>query len=143
MEGIAIGISIAALFVSILAPLFEYWWNKRLNKHNLTAEYFMKVYGEILYKDLPIAHEYIHFSNDLLSGTDKMLEVLRNIRQRSIYFKTVDSEYYKKLLLLVQGLEDFIVNTSEHMTTTQFNEFYNGVDARLEEIYKHMGTKNI
>ena len=57
MDVIALVISICAFIVSVLVPIFEFLWNNKMNKHNLEAEYFREMYGEIMYQKIPKALE--------------------------------------------------------------------------------------
>lgn len=143
MEVIAIVISICAFIVSVFVPIFEFLWNQKMNKHNLEAEYFRDMYGEIMYQKIPTALEYFHFDGNKISGTDSMLDVLREIRVRSLYFKVADETFFNKLKSAVQDLEDYIVKTPDEMTTQQFTTFYAIVTQKIDVIYMSMSNKYI
>ncbi len=148
MGEIAIGISIAALVVSIISPIFEFFWNRKMNTQNLSSEYFMNIYGELIFNDLPIAREYIHFDGSKITGTDRMITALRTMRQRSIYFKRTQPLFYEKIIQEIQALEDYLVNTNAVADNDKFVAFHNKVDEHLETIlacisdtYLGKGTK--
>ena len=143
MDVIALVISICAFIVSVLVPIFEFLWNNKMNKHNLEAEYFREMYGEIIYQKIPKALEFFHFDGKKIYGTDNMLEVLREIRTRSLYFKVTDKMFFDELKRTVQDLEDYIVQTPDEMTTVQFATFYATVNQKIEVIYARMSNKYI
>lgn len=143
MDVIALVISICAFIVSVLVPIFEFLWNNKMNKHNLEAEYFREMYGEIMYQKIPKAIEYFHFDGKKIYGTDNMLDVLREIRTRSLYFKVTDKLFFDELKRTVQDLEDYIVQTPDEMTTVQFATFYATVNQKIEVIYARMSNKYI
>lgn len=143
MDVAALVISICAFIVSILVPIFEFLWNNKMNEHNLEAEYFREMYGEIMYQKIPKALEYIYYDGERISGTDNILDVLREIRLRSLYFKVTDNVFFEKLKCSVQDLEDYIVNTKDEMSTMQFSSFYSTVMQNIDMIYKNMSEKYI
>lgn len=140
MDIIAIVVSICALLVSILSPAFEFYWNKKMNVQNLTAEYFREIYGKIIYEDIPINREYIHFDGNELSGTENLIDTLRTIRGRSVYFKIANNNFYNNLISHLQGLEDYLVQTPNQMTSSQFANFHKKVDEYLEKIYSDISN---
>lgn len=143
MEVVALVVSICAFIVSIAVPIFEFIWNQKMNKQNLEAEYFREMYGEIMYQKIPAALAYFHFDGHKISGTDMMLNVLREIRIRSLYFKVVDKPFFDKLKKSVQDLEDYIVQTPDEMETAQFTTFYETVNQKIATIYLNMSNKYI
>ncbi len=143
MEIVALVISICAFLVSIVVPIFEFLWNQKMNRHNLEAEYFKDTYGEILYNNIPKAIQYIHYDGKKVSGTDNIIDVLRDIRVRSVYFKVADETFYKRIKGAVQDLEDFIITTDENMSSAQFASFYGAINEKIEIIYKNMSDKYI
>ena len=140
---IAIIVAILALIVSILSPIIEFICNKKINRINLSAEYFKDVYGTILHQDIPVALNYLHYDGQKLSGTNKLIDVLRELRTKSLYFKVVNGSFYKKLLSSIQNLEDYIVSTDDTMTSMQYYTFLENVIKKIEDIYIHMNNQYI
>lgn len=141
MEIAALVISICAMLVSIVTPIFEYIWNKKMNRNNLEAEYFREIYGDILYQDMPLSLGYIHFDGKYVTGTDKLIEVLRSLRTRSVYFKISDKQYYDKLIQTIQDLEDYIVSLPSEMTSGEFAAKYSIIIEKNDSIYECMSSK--
>lgn len=140
-NGIAIGLSVAAIIVSILSPLFEYWWNNRLNRVNTATQYFEKIYGKYLFEDLPLAREYIHYDGNKVTGTDKMIDVLRNMRVKSKYYEYVDAKFYKEFKGELQSLEDSLVMINDNVSDRAYQEFYNKLDNNISRIYSMTSKK--
>lgn len=132
---IAITISIIALIISIVSPAFEYWWNTKINTLNLESQYFMTIYGKYIMEDLPNAREHIHFNNNKLSGTDEVVDVLRNIRKSSIFFKCYKTNFYSNLISSLQTFEDFLVMTETTMSNDQFADFHSKCNTYIDNIY--------
>lgn len=143
VEIIALVVAICAFLVSIAAPIFEFIWNNKMNRHNLKAEYFRNIYGEILYQEVPMALNYIHYNGNEVSGTDKLCDVLRNIRNRSVYFKVVDETFFNKLKSALQDLEDYLIQSPEKMSSSEFATFYAVINSKIEIIYKYMSDTYI
>ena len=139
-SGVAIGISIAALAVSIISPVFEYFWNKKMNERNLASEYFKELFAPIIYEGLPKAREYIHFSGQEITGVEELEKVLRTIRQKLIYFKKSKPEFYKELLEVIQECENYIITKSGKADSTAFIEFHNNIDEYVEKIYLYINN---
>lgn len=131
---IAILISLVALLVSIFTPAFEYWWNKKMNKANLSADYYLNLYGKHLFDDMPKAREFLHFSDNELSGVDKLIEVLREIRTKSLYFKKRNNSFYKKLCENLQNFEDYLVSNEGKMSQDKFIDFSGKVNTYMCDI---------
>lgn len=138
--GIALGISIAALVISIIVPIFEYMWNKKINERNLSSEYFKALFSDIIYVDLPKAREFIHFNGELITGTEKLEEVMRLLRQKLIYFKKSNPEFYKGLIEEIQHFENHLVTQSGKADSSAFATFYDKVDEYIEKIYIYINN---
>lgn len=139
-SGIAIGISICALVVSIISPFFEYAWNKKINEKNLASEYFKEIFGDVIYIELPRAREYIHFDGNVISGTEELEKVMRKLRQKLIYYKKSDPNFYDGLLTVIQNFENHLVVQAVKVDSGSFAEFYNKVDDYIEQIYTYINS---
>lgn len=138
--GIALGISICALIISIIVPIFEYLWNKKMNERNLSSEYFKALFSDIIYVELPKAREYVHFNGEIITGTDKLEEVMRLLRQKLIYFKKSNPDFYNCLIEEIQNFENHLVTKSGKADNSAFASFYNEVDEKIEKIYTYINS---
>ncbi len=139
-SGIAIGVSITALVVSIISPIFEYWWNKKLNERNLASEYFKNLFGDVVLIELPKAREFLHFDGVIISGTEELEKVLRLLRQKLIYFKKSNPEFYSGLLKEIQNFENHLVSNSGPADASSFAQFYNKADEYIEKIHVYINN---
>lgn len=147
MEKISIVISIIALIISFFSPLFEYWWSKKLNKINIEAEYFDKVYTDFLMIQLPEARLKISYIEESIGGIDDYIDTLRNMRKKSIYFKFANETFYQSLLKKIQELENLIVLSSgKKCEANEYANFTLEFDKLERSIYNcicngHLGKK--
>lgn len=137
MRELPIWISIIALIVSVASPYFEYKWNQKMNKNNLEAEYFRKIYSSFLMKEIPEARLFMHYNHNKLSDVDSLTQVLRKIRQESIYFKYNNRNFYDELLDKLQILEDdLVLSEGRDMDNDTYVEFYKRSEREIEAIYE-------
>ena len=139
-------LSVLAIMISVCSVIFEYFWNQKINRTNLEADFFKDIYGEYLMKKIPEARNVIHYNNQVVSDTDDLINVLNDIRQSSLFFKYKDKEYYKTLCDNLQGLEDKLVKKTGKMNDDDYAEFIQEINTDIEGIYdiimkKYVGKK--
>lgn len=139
-------LAVLAIIISIVSVIFEYFWNQKINKTNLEADFFKDIYGEYLMKSIPEARNVIHYNNQIVSQTDDLISVLNDIRRSSLFFKYNDKKYYQTLCQKLQQLEDKLVKKSGKMTDDDYAEFIQDINTDIEEIYsiimkKYVGKK--
>lgn len=139
-------LSVLAIIISIGSVISEYFWNQKINRTNLEADFFKDIYGEYLMRKIPEARNVIHYSNQVVSDTDDLINVLNDIRQSSLFFKYKDKEYYKTLYDNLQGLEDKLVKKTGKMNDDDYAEFIQEINTDIEDIYdiimkKYVGKK--
>lgn len=139
-------LSMLALFISLGTAAFEYFWNIKINKTNLESEFVMDIYREFLIVKIPEARNYIHYGDEVLRDTDKLVDVLNEIRHASLFYKYKDKAYYHHLCKKLQLLEDKLIMGTGSMTNDEFVMFNNELNGSIEEIYsiimkKYKGEK--
>lgn len=139
-------LSVLAMIISVGSIIFEYFWNQKINRTNLEADFFKDIYGEYLMKRIPEARNVIHYNNQIVSDTDDLINVLNDIRQASLFYKYKDKEYYKLLCNELQGLEDKLVQKTGKMADDDYAEFIQEINTDIEGIYdiimkKYIGKK--
>ncbi|MDO4170324.1 MAG: hypothetical protein Q4D45_10530 [Lachnospiraceae bacterium] len=136
LDIIAIVVSIIAIVVSVITFVSQKQQDKKLNTINLEAEYFSDIYKEHLIKNIPNARRYIAFVQGKLSGTQKMIDVLKAIQQDSYYYCYKEPEFYEKMQKKVQDFEDYLSsNTGHSYTGEQQTEVLLKIKIYIEEIY--------
>lgn len=128
-------LSVIAIIISIGSIFFEYFWNQKINRTNLEADFFKDIYGVYLMKKIPEARRIIHYNNNNISDTDDLIRVLNEIRQDSLFYKYKDKDYYKLLCKNLQGLEDKLVEKTGRMSDDDYAEFIQEINTDIENIY--------
>ncbi len=86
--------------------------------------------------DIPKAQRKIYVNESGIIQDDKdFIKLLNKIRNKSLYFKYTDKDFYDKLVKNLQDLEDFIINRSNTPIVDR-NNFLKSVNDKVEELYK-------
>lgn len=136
-------LSVLAIIISVASIIFEYFWNQKINRTNLEADFFKDIYGEFLMKKIPEARNVIHYNNNEVSGTDDLIDVLNDIRHSSLFFKYKDKRYYQLLRDQLQELEDKLVKKTGKMGDDDYAEFVQEINQDIEKIYDTIMNKYI
>ena len=136
LSGIAIGIS-------IIVAIMTFRSDAKRQKTELEAVYFKEIYQKTLIKDIPDARGYIRFEKDgKLAGTDPLIDELKNIMQISRYFLYIDGAFYSELKENVQNLEDYLVNNTDKVYSSEEEaSVHIKIHTQLEKIYKIISDK--
>lgn len=130
-------LSVIAIIISIGTPVFEYLYNRRVNDINIAAHYFDAVYEEYLLVRIPNCRIKIERkSNGEVSGIDEFIELLREIRKKSLYFKFTKEDFYKEVYALIQELEDELVTLEEQVDNEKYKKFQISMDSKIRDIYE-------
>ncbi|MBS6519074.1 MAG: hypothetical protein KH359_00020 [Clostridiales bacterium] len=129
-------LSVIAIVISIGVPVFEYFYNRSFTNVNLDAQYFDAVYKDYLLVKIPEVRLKIqrNSAGEVL-GIDEFVELLREIRKKSLYFKFAHEEFYMEVLEAIQKLEDELVLVSTKLTNEEFGEFQHKIDVKVHDIY--------
>lgn len=134
---LSLKLSIASLIISIGTVVFEYFYNKRINSINIDATYFNEIYKDYLINIIPESRVKISLTgNGRISGVDDFLDVLREMRKKSLFFKYKDDIFYKELIAKIQGLEDELVMVEDELENSTYNQFVVRIDYKIDSIYK-------
>lgn len=136
-------LSVIAIVVSVGSVFFEYYWNQKINRTNLEADFYRDIYGKYLMEDIPKARIEICHCDGTLSGTDELIDVLNNIRHASLFFKFQNKQYYTSLCNKLQGLEDKLVKKTGRMDRDTYENFLEEINKDLEDIYHIMMKKYV
>ena len=116
---ILLAFSLVAIIISVVVPGIEYFRDYKLNRVNLEADYYRKIYAEHLVKNIPYARKYIRFdSQGILCDVDRLISALQGLMQDSLYFLYSNEDFYYELKKKTQELEDYLVQ--------QCGESFNG-----------------
>ncbi|MCQ2081349.1 MAG: hypothetical protein MJZ11_06790 [Lachnospiraceae bacterium] len=135
-------LSIIAIVISVIAIGFEFFGNQRINRINLEAKFYEEIYIDFLLEKIPSARSKLTYNNNILSGTEELIDILNEIRRKSLFFKYRDEKYYEKLCKHLQNFEDELVRKSDvSLDNEQFCTFTKYVNDSLEEIYNIIISK--
>ena len=138
---ISLYISVLALIISIGVPFFEYIYNKSFNNINIEVSYYDEIYKDYLINKIPISRMKIQLSSQgEVLGIDQFLDLLREIRRNSLYFKFRNIEFYSEIFSLIQRLEDELVVAEAKMSVAQYNKLSVRIDSMINDIYEEIIT---
>ena len=134
-------ISIIALLISVVVVFLELICNIKINNNKLKSDNFNKLYSDILMYDFPHARaELKHTTNMKITGKQKMMEVLRDLRKKSIYFKYNDEGFYNGLIEKVQDIED-ILSREDNLDMDEYSYFSKKLEEKIKSLYSFMNKK--
>ncbi len=129
-------LSIIAILISIGVPLFEHFSNRRINNINIDSHYYTVVYEKYLLIDIPENRMRIErLRSGKVEGREEFLEMLRNIRKKSLCFKFVNEDFYKILYGHIQNLEDEIIMLPDNVSEEAYVQFIRKIDGIIYDIY--------
>mgnify|MGYP004465506859 CR=1 FL=1 len=130
-------LSIIAIIISIGVPAIEYYKDKKINSINIDIQYYDKVYSEYLLERIPECRLKIEQKYDgTILGVDQFIELLREMRKKSLYFKFANEEFYYEFRRLVQALEDELVLISDKVDKENYRLFRKSIDGKIYQIYE-------
>ncbi len=129
-------IAFLAICISIYTCRQQINFAKTNSIKNLETIYFNAIFKNILIYDIPKAQRKIYVNESGIIQDDKdFIKLLNKIRNKSLYFKYTDKDFYDKLVKNLQDLEDFIINRSNTPIVDR-NNFLKSVNDKVEELYK-------
>lgn len=136
-DNLSLFFSLVAIVISIVALFVEYKRDYRINSINLEAEYFSDIYKKHLIINIPYARREICFIGNKLSGTNRMISLLKEILQDSYYYNYKDKIYYDALKDRIQSFEDYLCeNTGQTFDCEEQTDVLNKIRKYIEDIYE-------
>lgn len=138
-------LSIIAIVISVITIFIEFYGNQRVNRINLEANFYKKIYNEFLIDKIPNARNAIVYNNNIVSGADELIDVLNDMRRKSLFFKYKEEKFYNTICKKMQDLENELVKKSDlELDSDDYCKFVEYIKKALEEIYdiilcKHTG----
>lgn len=100
----------------------------------LDSIYFNAIFQDILIYKIPAAQKKIFVDHDgKIQDDQELIDLLNEIRNKSIYFKYADRSFYDKLVDKLQELENYIIYRTNY--TVNRNAFLGDLQAKIENIY--------
>lgn len=101
----------------------------------MKSQFYSSIFSVFLIDEIPSARELFSYCGNVLSGTDKLIEVIRSLRRKSKILKTENKLLYDRLYKKLDELEDELITTSPQITEGKKIEFEKKVDERIDAIY--------
>ena len=76
LDIIAIIISVIAILASVICAVITFIQNYKINKINMKARYYNKIFDSYLIEKIPMSYRYLIFRDNKLSDSDKISDVL-------------------------------------------------------------------
>lgn len=125
-----------AIIISIGVPIFEYFYNRYFTNINLDAQYYDEIYKTYLLSKIPEARLKIRKNREgIVDGLDEFVEILREVRKKSLYFKFANEEFYHEVVKVLQDLEDELVLADNRYDNEKFIKFQSRIDAKIFDLY--------
>lgn len=141
MEGtsgitLELALSVIAIVISIITIFIEFYGNQRVNRINLEANFYEKIYNDFLIEQIPNARNAIVYNNHIVSGVDILIDVLNDMRRKSLFFKYKEEKFYTNLCTKLQELENELVKKSDiELDNDDYCKFVEYIKKSLEEVY--------
>jgi hypothetical protein len=147
LENISVIVSIISILMSLSTAYFQRRLSKKSQKISLESIYYKEIYWKYLVGKIPDAREYVQFANSTkeVTDTDRIEEVLIDMRRDSLFFKFTDLNFYDSILFEITNIENKYV-TADKMIYEKYIDFEKEVDSLLNEVYdmilsKYLGEK--
>lgn len=129
-------IAILAIIISIYTCNSQISFAKTNSVKNLESIYFNAIFKDILIYKIPKAQKkiYINESGKIQDDSD-FIKLLNEIRNKSLYFKYTDKDFYDRLVKKLQDLEDYIVNRGNKQILDR-NIFLQSINEKVEDLYR-------
>lgn len=145
IEILTLILSIIAIVISIVVGVIQHSREKKINNTNLESIYLNDIYKEYLLNYIPTSRRFINVNpSGKITGAEKLIEVLQNIRRDSVYYLYNDEQFYEELTSQCQKLEDYLtLESAKIFQGEQQVEFYRVIQEELKEIYGIISKKYI
>lgn len=97
LDIIAIIISVIAILASVICAVIAFIQNYKINKINMKAGYYNKIFDSYLIEKIPMSYRYLIFKDNKLSDSDKISDVLSDLLKDILYFKCADRKFYEDI----------------------------------------------
>lgn len=129
-------IAILAIIISIYTCNSQISFAKTNSVKNLESIYFNAIFKNILIYKIPKAQKkiYINESGKIQDDSD-FIKLLNEIRNKSLYFKYTDKDFYDRLVKKLQDLEDYIVTRGNKQILDR-NIFLQSINEKVGDLYR-------
>lgn len=130
-------LSVIAIVISVGVPAVEYYNDKKINSINIDIQYYDKVYSEYLLERIPECRIKVERMYDgSVLGIDDFVDLLREMRKKSLYFKFANEGFFYELRRRIQRLEDVLTMLPDKISEEEYRTFRSEIDKMIYQIYE-------
>lgn len=138
---IALASAVIAI-ISIIISIVAMKQTTNINKTNLQAEYFQKIFFDFIVERIPEKARELRYVNERLDDNYRQLiNVVMEMFQKSKFFSYSKNEFYLELKRACEDFEDVVLNVAAHRTSVRAEQDENLVKIH-EELQKIVGLIN-
>ena len=136
LDIIAIIISVIAILASVICAVITFIQNYKINKINMKARYYNKIFDSYLIEKIPMSYRYLIFRDNKLSDSDKISDVLSDLLKDILYFKCADRKFYEVLKKSIEEIEDYILECgNRQFIQDEQGKVFENIQEKLENLY--------
>ncbi len=136
LDIIAIIISLIAILASVICAVIAFIQNYKINKINMKAGYYNKIFDSYLIEKIPMSYRYLIFKDNKLSDSDKISDVLSDLLKDILYFKCADRKFYEVLKKSIEEIEDYILECgNRQFIQDEQGKVFENIQEKLENLY--------
>ena len=136
LDIIAIIISVIAILDSEICAVIAFIQNYKINKINMKAGYYNKIFDSYLIEKIPMSYRYLIFKDNKLSDSDKISDVLSDLLKDILYFKCADRKFYEVLKKSIEEIEDYILECgNRQFIQDEQGKVFENIQEKLENLY--------
>ncbi|MGL5965437.1 MAG: hypothetical protein ACRCZ9_00750 [Fusobacteriaceae bacterium] len=131
-------IAILSLLGTIGIGIYTANLTNRINKISLNANFFNKLFLDILLEKLPEALDEAISTN--LKETDSLEDIMIDLNKKIVAYKYMDKDFYEKVYNQVVNIDEFLVldkNKNIKNTSAQNTK----LEEKVEKLYQIFMTK--
>ena len=134
---IAIVLSALSIISSIICFIITFLQNKKINKINMNARIYSKIFDEFLIERIPKARTYLRFESNKLVDSDQLSDTLADLLNTILYFRYADKKFYELLHSQIQDIEDFVLECgNKQFVQEEQGRVFDQIQEKLEKLYK-------
>ena len=136
LDIIAIIISVIAILASVICAVIAFIQNYKINKINMKAGYYNKIFDSYLIEKIPMSYRYMIFKDNKLYDSDKISDVLSDLIKYIFYFKCADRKFYEVLKKSIEEIEDYILECgNRQFIQDEQGKVFENIQEKLENLY--------
>lgn len=131
-------IAILSLVGTLGLGFYTFYLTNKINKITLSANFFNKLFLDILLEDLPLALDEAISTN--LKETDSLEDIMVDLNKKIIAYKYMDKDFYEKIYNQVVSIDEFLVS-DKNKNVKNLSAQNAKLEEKVEKLYQIFMTK--